>query len=185
MMCFFGDWGLGIGDWGLGIGDWKRYNKQNMNNYLKFLISIVIPLVIGGISGGFTVSAINGWYTTINKPWFNPPNWIFGPVWTSLYVMMGIAFYLVWKSDATTAFKNQAITLFFIQLSVNFLWSIIFFYLQQPGWAFLDIIIMWIMILLTIFSFVKISSTASWLMVPYICWVSFASVLNFAIWKLN
>lgn len=156
-----------------------------MSNYLKFLISIIIPLVIGGISGGFTVSAINGWYATINKPWFNPPNWIFGPVWTSLYVMMGIAFYLIWKSDAATALKNKAITLFFIQLTVNFLWSIIFFYFQQPGWAFIDIVIMWVMILLTIFSFGKISAAASWLMVPYICWVSFAAVLNFAIWKLN
>jgi tryptophan-rich sensory protein len=99
--------------------------------------------------------------------------------------MMGISFYLIWKSDAVPSLKSQAITLFFIQLTVNFLWSIIFFYLQQPGWAFLDIVIMWIMILLTIFSFGKISSTASWLMVPYICWVSFAAILNFAIWKLN
>jgi tryptophan-rich sensory protein len=156
-----------------------------MNNYLKLLISVVIPLIIGGISGGFTVSGINSWYATINKPWFNPPNWIFGPVWTSLYVMMGIAFYLIWKSDAVPSLKSQAITLFFIQLIVNFLWSIIFFYLQQPGWAFFDIVIMWVMILLTIFSFGKISSTAAWLLVPYICWVSFASVLNFAIWKLN
>jgi tryptophan-rich sensory protein len=92
---------------------------------------------------------------------------------------------LIWKSDAAASLKNQAITLFFIQLAVNFLWSIIFFYFQQPGWAFLDIVIMWVMILLTIFSFGKISSTASWLLVPYICWVSFAVVLNFAIWKLN
>lgn len=142
-------------------------------------------MLVGAISGYFTSSGVNGWYAVANKPWFNPPNWIFAPVWTSLYILMGIALFLVWKSDAATSTKQAAIALFAVQLTLNFFWSIIFFKLQQPGWAFAEIIMMWVMILLTIFSFGKISSTAAWLLVPYISWVSFASVLNYSIWRLN
>ena len=156
-----------------------------MNNNLKFIISILLPMIIGGISGSFTSASINTWYVTLNKPWFNPPNWIFGPVWTLLYLMMGIAFYMIWKSEAVNAVKQTAVILFAAQLLVNFLWSLIFFYLKQPGWAMIDIILMWILIVATIFSFGKISSTAAWLMLPYICWVSFAMILNFYLWKLN
>lgn len=152
---------------------------------MKLFISILIPLLVGAISGYFTSSGVNGWYAVANKPWFNPPNWIFAPVWTSLYILMGIALFLVWKSDAATSTKQAAIALFAVQLTLNFFWSIIFFKLQQPGWAFAEIIMMWVMILLTIFSFGKISSTAAWLLVPYISWVSFASVLNYSIWRLN
>jgi len=152
---------------------------------MKLFISILIPLLVGGISGYFTSSGVNGWYAVANKPWFNPPNWIFAPVWTSLYILMGIALFLVWKSGAVAAVKQTAVTLFAIQLTLNFFWSIIFFKLQQPGWAFAEIIVMWVMILLTIFWFGKISSAAAWLLVPYISWVSFASVLNYSIWQLN
>ena len=152
---------------------------------MKLFISILIPLLVGGVSGYFTSSGVNGWYAVANKPWFNPPNWIFAPVWTSLYILMGIALFLVWKSGAVAAVKQTAVTLFAIQLTLNFFWSIIFFKLQQPGWAFAEIIVMWVMILLTIFWFGKISSAAAWLLVPYISWVSFASVLNYSIWQLN
>ena len=156
-----------------------------MHPIFKFLIAISLPLAVGAVSGAFTVSAINGWYATLQKPWFNPPNWIFGPVWTLLYAMMGIAFFLVWKSTANESVRNQAMVLFLIQLTFNFFWSLIFFHWQQPGWAFLEIVLLWVLILITILQFGKISSTAAWLMVPYICWVSFASVLNFALWRLN
>ncbi len=156
-----------------------------MSNNFKFIISILLPMIIGGISGSFTSASINTWYVTLNKPWFNPPNWIFGPVWTLLYLMMGIAFYMIWKSEAVNAVKQTAVILFAAQLLVNFLWSLIFFYLKQPGWAMIDIILMWILIVATIFSYGKISSTAAWLMLPYICWVSFAMILNFYLWKLN
>jgi benzodiazapine receptor len=152
---------------------------------MKLFISILIPLLVGGVAGFFTSSGVEGWYAAANKPWFNPPNWIFAPVWTTLYILMGIALYLVWKSDAVQAVKQTAIILFAVQLTLNFFWSLIFFKLQQPGWALAEIIAMWLMILLTIFAFGKISSTAAWLLVPYICWVSFASVLNYSIWKLN
>jgi tryptophan-rich sensory protein len=152
---------------------------------MKLLISILIPVLVGASAGFFTSSGVNGWYAVANKPWFNPPNWIFAPVWTTLYVLMGIALFLVWKSDAPKGSKQMAITLFAVQLVLNFFWSFIFFKLQQPGWAFAEIILMWAMILLTILWFGKISSTAAWLLVPYICWVSFASVLNYSIWRLN
>ncbi len=153
---------------------------------MKLFISILIPLLVGGISGYFTSSGVEGWFATANKPWFNPPNWIFAPVWTALYVMMGIALYLVWRTETiSSSIKQPAVILFVIQLTLNFFWSLIFFKLQQPGWAFAEIIIMWLAILCTILWFGKISSTAAWLLVPYICWVSFASVLNYAIWKLN
>ncbi len=152
---------------------------------MKFFISILIPVLVGVVSGLFTSSAVKGWYAVANKPWFNPPNWIFAPVWTALYVMMGIALFLVWKAEADKTIKQTAIILFIVQLTLNFFWSFIFFKLQQPGWAFAEICLMWLMILITIIWFGKISPAAAWLLVPYICWVSFASVLNYSIWKLN
>jgi translocator protein len=152
---------------------------------MKLFISILVPLLVGGTAGFFTSAGVNGWYAAANKPWFNPPNWLFAPVWTMLYIMMGIALFLVWKSNADKSVKQTALILFAVQLTLNFFWSFIFFKTQQLGWAFAEIIAMWVMILLTIFWFGKISSTAAWLLVPYISWVSFASVLNYALWKLN
>jgi tryptophan-rich sensory protein len=152
---------------------------------MKLVISILIPVVVGALSGYFTESGVNGWYMLAKKPWFNPPNWIFAPVWTTLYVLMGIALFLVWRSEADKTIKQTAILLFAVQLILNFFWSMIFFKLQQPGWAFIEIISMWVMILLTILWFGKISPMAAWLLVPYISWVSFASVLNYSIWRLN
>lgn len=156
-----------------------------MKPIYKFIIAVLIPLAVGSLAGYFTASSVNGWYTTLVKPSFNPPNWLFAPVWTSLYIMMGIALFLVWNSGAAEDVKRTAVTLFIVQLVLNFLWSFVFFYAQQPGWALVNIILMWIFIFLTILWFGKISSLSAWLLVPYICWVSFATVLNFAIWKLN
>ena len=156
-----------------------------MNQVIKCAVAILIPLIVGGISGFFTTQSVQGWYATVNKPWFNPPNWIFGPVWTTLYIMMGVAFFLIWKSEADIDLKKQAMLFYFVQLALNFCWSLIFFYAQQPGWAFLEIIVMWGMILSTIIWFGKISSPAAWLLVPYIFWVSFAAILNYSIWRLN
>ncbi len=152
---------------------------------MKLIISILVPLLVGAFSGFFTSSGVNGWYATASKPWFNPPNWIFAPVWTALYILMGIALYLVWKSGADIRIKQTAIILFAVQLILNFFWSFIFFKLQLPGWAFAEIVLMWVMIFITILWFGKISAAAAWLLVPYISWVSFAAVLNYAIWKLN
>jgi len=156
-----------------------------MSNIVKAIIAIVIPLMVGATSGFFTVTGVESWYQTIQKPSWNPPNWIFGPVWTTLYVMMGIALFLVWKEDTSEELKKIAIALFAVQLTLNFFWSFIFFNQQQPGWALVEIIAMWFFILLTIFAFAQVNKTAAWLLVPYISWVSFASILNYTIWQLN
>jgi tryptophan-rich sensory protein len=156
-----------------------------MNNTLKLIIAIAIPLLVGGTSGFFTASGVESWYQTINKPSWNPPSWIFGPVWTTLYVMMGISLFLVWKDDAGSGYKKIAIALFVAQLALNFFWSFIFFDQHQIGWALVEIIVLWFFILLTIFAFAKVYKMAAWLLVPYISWVSFASILNYTIWKLN
>lgn len=156
-----------------------------MNNTIKLIIAIAIPLVIGLSGGAFTAAEIPGWYAKLQKPSWQPPSWLFGPVWTTLYILMGIALYLVWKSDAVQSARQTALILFAIQLTLNFFWSIIFFNQHQIGWAMAEILVLWIFILLTIFSFGKISQTAAWLLVPYISWVSFAAILNYTIWKLN
>ena len=152
---------------------------------MKLFISILIPLLIGAGAAFFTQAGVHGWYVTANKPSYNPPAWLFAPVWTALYIMMGVALYIIWKSTTDKKLKQTALTLFSIQLLLNFLWSFIFFYAHQTGWAFIDIIFMWLTILATIILFSKISPVAAWLLVPYIFWVSFASLLNFYIWQHN
>lgn len=156
-----------------------------MNNTFKLIIAIAIPLLIGSASAFFTVTGLGSWYETINKPSWNPPNYIFGPVWTTLYILMGISLFLVWRSATDVSTKRNAIILFAIQLVLNFFWSFIFFDQQLTGTAFAEIIFMWLFILLTIFAFARISKLAAWLLVPYISWVSFAAVLNYTIWQLN
>jgi translocator protein len=157
-----------------------------MNNIVKLIIALVIPLAVGGLSGFLTTSEIPGWYQTITKPSWNPPGWVFAPVWTTLYILMGVALYLVWKNEnVDSRIKRAAIILFAVQLILNFFWSLIFFKQHQIGWAFAEIMTMWIFIVLTIFAFAKVNNIAAWLLVPYISWVSFASILNYTIWKLN
>ena len=155
-----------------------------MPRYVKILLSALFCLAIGGLSGFATTDAITGWYATIQKPSFNPPNWIFGPVWTVLYIMMGVALGLVW-SETTKLTKSKAYTFFFIQLALNGIWSIIFFAMEQPPLAMVDIIILLVFIVLTIKAFFPINKLAAYLLIPYLLWVSFASVLNASIWYLN
>jgi len=156
-----------------------------MNNTLKLFISIAVPLGIGAFGSYFTIPGVNGWYQTISKPAWNPPNSIFGPVWTTLYVLMGVALYLVWKAGSNTTARSTAISFFVIQLILNSGWSIIFFRQHAVGWALAEMVLLWIFILLTIISFAKINKTAAWLLAPYIAWVSFALLLNYSIWQLN
>jgi len=156
-----------------------------MSNTIKLIIAILVPLAVGGISGFFTASGVDGWYAAVQKPTFNPPNWLFGPVWTLLYILMGISLYLIWKQPETTPYRNTAITIFVIQMVLNFCWSFIFFKLQEPGYAFAEIVLMWLSILLMIIYFIKVNPVAGYLQIPYLCWVSFASVLNYSIWQLN
>ena len=156
-----------------------------MKNVYKLIIAIAIPLAIGSISGYLTATSVNGWFVTLNKPFFNPPKWLFAPVWTVLYIMMGISFYIIWKSHAKLEKRYTGYTYYWLQLALNFMWSLLFFYFQRPDLALIDIILLFIMIASTIFSFRKISKTAAWLLVPYLCWVAFATALNFQIWRLN
>lgn len=157
---------------------------MNISSTQKLIISLIATIGIGSLGGIFTIAEIPTWYAGLNKPSFNPPNWLFGPVWTSLYTMMGIAIYLVWKQPETEI-RKKAIQLFIVQFVLNFFWSIIFFSLHSIGAALIEIIVMWIFILLTIIQFSKLSKPAAWLLVPYIAWVSFATLLTASIWKLN
>ena len=151
----------------------------------ELILSIGVCLGVGVIGSVFTAPAITSWYAFLNKPFFNPPNWIFGPVWTLLYILMGISFYLVLITRPKSNGYRQALQLFALQLVFNLLWSVIFFGLRNLLAAFLEIIILWIAILLTWQKFRKISRTAANLLIPYIGWVSFALLLNLAIAILN
>jgi tryptophan-rich sensory protein len=156
---------------------------MKMNKIWKLFISILVPFIASTIGSLFTASSVSTWYLTLNKPVFNPPGWIFGPVWTLLYLLMGIALYLVWIDKAKN--KEKAYWLFGIQLGLNALWSILFFGLKNPLFAFIEIILLWIAILMTIIYFYKINKKTIYLLLPYILWVSFASVLNFSLMILN
>ena len=154
-----------------------------MKNWHKLLISLLLPQLAGALGAFFTISAIQGWYTTIQKPSFNPPNWIFGPMWTLLYILMGIACYLIWKSNHPA--KKPLLSLYFVQLVLNACWSPAFFGAQSPLLGLVIILPLWILILLCVIRFRKVSHWASYLMLPYLLWVGFASVLNFSIFWLN
>jgi tryptophan-rich sensory protein len=141
---------------------------------------------LAGIIGSlFTFNSVKTWYLTLTKPSFNPPSAVFGPVWTILFLMMGIALFLVWQKGLDAPGVKVALLIFAAQLILNILWSIIFFGLKLPLFAFIEIVILWIFILLTIINFYRISHPAGLILIPYILWVSFASVLNFAIFLLN
>ena len=157
-----------------------------MNKITRILSVVVTCLVIGYFSGIVTRSAITDWYPTLVKPSFNPPNWIFAPVWSLLYVMMGVAAGLVWnRLEFEKEAVKKALIFFAIQLALNALWSYLFFGLHNPMLAGLEIIILWLMIYETYVQFGKINKIAGYLFLPYLAWVSFAAVLNASIWWLN
>lgn len=156
---------------------------MKLNNFSKFIIAVGVSEFAGIIGSVFTIPAIPTWYATLNKPALNPPAWLFGPVWVTLYFLIGVSLWLVWKSDSSA--KKRAIWLFAVQLVLNAIWSPIFFGTHSLGNALAVIVLLWAAIALTIIIFKKISKTAAWLLVPYIFWVSFAVYLNFAIWVLN
>ena len=150
----------------------------------KLVISLSLPFLAGFIGSYFTAPAIPTWYAGLRKPFFNPPNWIFGPVWTLLYLLMGISFYLIYKSKKTN-YTNLSYCYFFGQLVLNSLWSIAFFGLRNIGLALIVIFLLSILIFITIMLFEKINKTASYLLMPYFLWVLFATILNFSIFILN
>ncbi|MGB5460576.1 MAG: TspO/MBR family protein [Eudoraea sp.] len=148
-------------------------------------ISVTICLIIGFLSGFATQSSVNDWYLALNKPSFNPPNWIFAPVWTLLYILMGIAAGIVWAKGFYHIWVKTALYNFGFQLLFNALWSVVFFGFKNPFWALLVILFLLALILVTIKWFNVVSRTAAYLLIPYFLWVCFATLLNYRIWELN
>ncbi|MEO0098315.1 MAG: TspO/MBR family protein [candidate division WOR-3 bacterium] len=158
----------------------KRYQIRPW----RIIISLVIPLFVGFLGSQFTARTVKSWYPTLNKPPFSPPNWVFAPVWNLLFILMGIAFYLVWQKDFGGKIRSL-LTIYFLQLFFNLLWSFFFFTLKNPLLAFCEIIILWFLILINIIAFFKVRKVAGYLLIPYLLWVSFALVLNFYLYLLN
>jgi len=155
------------------------------NKYVKIIISVIICLLAGGLGAVATQTSVHTWYTTIEKPFFNPPNWVFAPVWTTLFVLMGIAAALVWHKGFHHKWVKTALYHFGFQLILNVAWSMLFFGLQQIFLALLVVFGLFILLLFTFKWFKVVHKTAAYLLLPYIAWVGFAFVLNFSIWFLN
>lgn len=154
-----------------------------MSIILKIIVCVAICVGFGALSGLNTIDAIQTWYPTIQKPSWNPPNWLFGPVWTALYVMMGISFALLWNSSQNG--RNNAMLLFVVQFGLNMAWSFLFFNLHLLGWSFVESLIMLSAIGATIILSYAVNATAAYMLIPYFLWVSFASILNGTVWWLN
>jgi translocator protein len=148
------------------------------------VFSIVICFGAAWLGSLLTTPSIAGWYAALRKPPWTPPNWLFGPVWSALYLSMAIAAWLVWRKPDLPGAK-LALLLFAVQLVLNIGWSGIFFSLRWPGAALVEVLLLWISILATVWAFWPLSRAAGRLMVPYLAWVAFASTLNYAIWRLN
>jgi len=162
----------------------KRSDLGTAKDLLALILLVGICVGIGGLGGAVTVSNLTDWYPTLNKPSFNPPNWVFRPVWTTLFVMMGVAAWRVWRvADRDTA--RGPLALFALQLAVNLGWSVAFFGLRSPGLAVAVIIVLDLLVLATALNFRRIDGLSAMLLVPYLAWIAFATVLNVAIWRLN
>ena len=150
-----------------------------------FIVCVILCELAGVIGAVFTFGAIPSWYAYLNKPSFAPPNWVFAPAWNILYVLMAVALFLVWRKGLGEPGMRSALTAFFGQLALNALWSVIFFGLHNPMFAFAEILALWVMILLSTLRFYRINRIAGILMAPYLLWVFFAALLNFSVWMLN
>ena len=160
-----------------------RMNKEF--NLKRFLISILITEGSGVIGSLFTINAISGWYATLAKTPVTPPNWLFAPMWVTLYFLMGVALYIVWNKHEAKGGKSLAYSLFVIQLALNVLWSVIFFWQEQILFAAIEIVFMWFFIVATIIEFRSIDKSAGYILFPYLAWVTIATVLNFAVLFAN
>ncbi len=150
---------------------------------LALILSLAICLGVGGLGAIVTGKSVGTWYPTLRKPPGTPPSWVFGPVWTTLYVLMAVSVWLVWREYGWGA--RAALLIFFGQLALNLAWSGIFFGARLPGPALLEIVLLWLAIAFTIFVFSRLTLWAAWLLVPYLLWVTYAMYLNFGIWRLN
>lgn len=157
---------------------------MKIKNVGRLAFSILICNLAGIIGSIFTSTSTN-WYLSLSKPWFNPPSWLFAPAWTTLYILMGISLYLIWKKGLSKRKVKIAISVFVVQLFLNSTWTFAFFGAQNALLGFINIIAMWIAIVITIERFYRVSKRAAWLLIPYIVWVSFALILNYSLWALN
>ena len=151
---------------------------------VKLIVSIAVPLLAGFGSTVWTINSIPTWYASLNKPWFSPPNVVFAPVWTTLYILMGVALFLIWRSPRNRT-RDTGIALFAAQLVVNVIWTFAFFGLQNTLFGVLTIVPLWILIAVMIYQFYKVDKWASYLLVPYLAWVSVATALNASVYLLN
>lgn len=158
--------------------------EKRMVHALSLVVCIGLCLGVAFIGSLATQTSVGDWYKTLQKPTWNPPSYIFGPVWTVLYICMGVSLWCVWIRRGQTPIQG-ALVLFGIQLLANALWSFLFFGMKNPLWAFWDILVLWVAIAATMVVFWKISKTAGWLFLPYFLWVSFATFLNYTIWRMN
>jgi len=159
--------------------------NKKLKDIFKLLISIVVCQCAGLIGSLFTTTAIPTWYATLEKPAFTPPNWLFAPAWITLYLLIGISAFIIWRKGLDSLRIQVALIVFLIQLALNALWSVAFFGLESPLYGVIVIVALWIVILFTILKFFKLSKAAGVFLLPYILWVSFAAVLNISIWVLN
>ena len=155
-----------------------------MSQWLVLALFVFICLGTAGLGAAWTNLSVGDWYATLNKPSWTPPDWLFGPVWTTLYIMMAVAAWLVWRKNGL-ADAWMPLLLFAVQLLLNTAWSALFFGMRNPGIALADIVLLWIAILATVIAFGRVSSLAASLLVPYLAWVSFATALNWSIWRMN
>lgn len=159
---------------------------SNVSNVWKFIISVIICEGAGSLGAIFNAGSIDTWYQTLQKPYFNPPNWLFAPAWTTLFFLMGIALYYIWINYQKKKHQVQiAIGFFVIQFILNVLWSLFFFGFRDPALALTEIIVLWIFILVMFVKFYHVDKRAGYYLIPYLAWVTFAAVLNFSIWYLN
>ncbi|HSY10652.1 MAG TPA: TspO/MBR family protein [Verrucomicrobiae bacterium] len=156
---------------------------MDTQRWLMLIVFFAVCLGAGGLGSFFTASSVRDWYPKLRKPAGTPPSWIFGPVWTTLYLLMAVSAWLVWREYGRGALP--ALLIFFAQLALNIAWSGIFFGSRMPGVAFVEIVILWLAILFTIFVFYFLVPLAALLLVPYVLWVTYASYLNWGIWRLN
>ncbi|MEZ6064547.1 MAG: TspO/MBR family protein [Planctomycetaceae bacterium] len=162
----------------------EENSTRSAGDWLALMLFVGVCLGAGGLGAMATTPEIDGWYRTIERPAWSPPDWVFGPVWTTLYVLMGIAAWLVWRLGAQSRNIGPS-RLFVIQLILNIAWSWIFFARHEIGWAAVEIVVLWLAIVATTIAFFRRSRIAGWLLVPYLAWVTFASYLNFTLWQLN
>lgn len=163
-----------------------RYSGQIIiQSYPKLAAAILLCVIFGSIGSLVTITGPGSWYSTLQKPFFAPPNWVFAPVWITLFVLMGIAFYLVWESGTEHREVKAAIGIFGVQFLLNIIWSFLFFGLKSPLLGFIDILLLWVMIVVSIWAFYRVRKSAAYFLIPYIAWVTIASALNGAIYFMN